>query len=310
MGADWLKFKVRSTADMAEVRDRVAFINENYPHGYWTVPRSSPSDANTSGDRWQRLFAELRQLLVFPKERNYFDYVALTDPPGSSLRGFLEGEPRANPSPPELECCRIYVISHNSVFPIEWRDEAYRIILPDELCGYVEKWTRYAEEVRSGRWRSYLHDLYLFDRLKDQHQFEQLEDLDRFARESLTRSNAWCQKTRLTPVREEILRSNLYEQLKALRSLLTTPRYDESLIDVAITSEQLDRERQFEEVRQAAAIQIREWNRRVPTNWKLQFPTKQTFENFLKQADSRWLASFLTWCHDLIDDDCGLFLWC
>jgi hypothetical protein len=313
MGADWIKFRVREDADAAEVRDLAAFVSEQYPHGRWIVTPSPFSDDERTRGRWRKALERLEDLLVFPRGRldavDYWDYTTLTDPPGSTVEVVFEGRPRVVPSVDDLDKCRVYVISCNPVFPIEWRDEAHRIILPTELPAYYDKWRTHIAEVRAGLWQQYLHELYLFDRVRDEHQYEQFEDLAWSANESLTRANAWCHKERLAPIRDRILQFNAVGSLQAMRAAITWPRFDESIRAVAVTTEQLQKEAEYWELRRRGTAQIMEWNGLVPQNWKLQFPSKVTYEDFIARAECSWLKGFFAWCEYLIDRGNGLFLW-
>jgi hypothetical protein len=255
----------------------------------------------------------LEKLLQFPRDReqeDWWDHVALTDPPGGTFETALLGEPRIVPSLSAIDRCRVYVISYNPIFPIEWRDEAYRIILPEELASYHRKWRTYVAEVQRGHWRQYLHQLYLFDRIHyDEHQYQQFEDLVRLAHDSLTRTSAWCKKERFVAIREEILRTNLSEHLQSMRPATPIPRFDPDKRHLPLQAEQLEKEKQYRELRDRGAAQIKEWNRRAPQNWKLQFPIKMAFEDLLRSADDSWLKTFFAWCDYLVAESYGLFLW-
>ena len=309
MGADWVKFKVRPDADLQDVCDLATFVSEQYPHGRWIVPPAGLATDEATRERWQRAVECLESQLIFAKgELDYFSHTALTDPPGNNLDVVFGGEKRIAPQLHDVDACRVYVISHNPVFPTEWRDEAYRIILPTELLHYYNKWRVYIEEVRTGSWRSYLHDLYLFDRVTDEHQQEQFEDLVRFARGSITRTNAWCRKEGLAGIRERILEFNAFERLKRIREATPRPRFDQAVRDNPVTTEQAQTGAAYWELRETAAGQIKDWNRLVPRKWKVQFPVKTAFSDFLSGADCAWLKNFFAWCEALLDEEYGLYL--
>jgi hypothetical protein len=313
MGADWLKFRIRPGADANEVREMAAFVSEQYPHGRWIVTPSSFADDDATRDLWQKAVTRLESLLVFPKgclqDVDYWSYTALTDPPGMNLEVAFGDQEWVAPQLRDVDLCRVYVISHNPVFPIEWRDEAYRIILPADLRDYCDKWRGYIQEVRAGLWRQYLHDLYLFDRVTDGHQYEQVEDLVNGARTSLTRTNAWCRKEGLSPIRDRILRCNAVERLRSIRQATPRPRFADAVRAGTVTAEQQQEEAGYWELRQTAAVQIKEWNRLVPQKWKVQYPVKISFGDFLARADCSWLNGFFAWCEELVGGEYGLFLW-
>jgi hypothetical protein len=290
MGADWVKFKVQPGADLQEVRKLATFVSEQYPHGRWIVKPSGFAEDETTRDRWQQAVKRLESQLLFPKGcLDYWSHTALTDPPGMNPEVALGGQERIAPRLRDVDSCRVYVISNNPVFPIEWRDEAYRIILPSELRYFYDKWREYIEDLRAGLWRKYVHDLYLFDRVTDEHQQQQFENLVDFARASLTRTNAWCRKRGLSAIRERILHFNAVDRLKSLREATPRPRFEDAAPAKRETAEQLQREAAYWDLRQAAAIQIREWNRLVPQKWKVHSPGKIAFSDFLACADYTWL---------------------
>jgi hypothetical protein len=313
MGADWIKFKVRPDADMTEVERLSTLVSEQYPHGRWIVTPATFSSDEAVLARWQAALNQLKRLLIFHQgELDKLDYwacTALTDPPGMNPEVVFGKQERAVPRLADIDICRVYVISHNPVFPIEWRDEAYRIILPRELPSFFEKWRTYIEQVREGQWQGYLHELYLFDRLFEEYQLEVFEDIYLTAQASLTQTNAWCRKETLTPIRERILQFNAVGRLKALRQPIPRPLLSDTKRFLGVASEQLEAERQYWELRDACAEQIKEWNRHVPHKRKCRFPRKFTSEEFVARADDTWLKNFLSWCRYLSDEGFGLFLW-
>jgi hypothetical protein len=313
MGADWLKCRIRPGADLNEVRTLAAFVSEQYPHGHWIVKPSGFSDDDATLARWGKARKQLERLLLFPKgypgDVDYWSYTSLTDPPGTTLEVALLGRPRVVPGLEDIDICRVYVISCNPILPIESRDEAYRIILPNDLPEYCHRWQQYIQQVHAGQWQHYLHELYVFDRLTDEHQFQEFENLVNFARESLTRTNAWCRKERLAPVRDRILQFNVLERLKIMREGTRQPRFCDAERLQTVTAEQQQKEAQYWEIWTTGVGQIKEWNRLVPQRWKTRFPVKTTFDDFLGQANCSWLKSFFAWCEHLLAEHWGLFLW-
>ena len=307
MGADWLKFKIRKDANLKEVRQLAAFLNEHPFHSH-SVVTPPPTWDEAIAARWKKTHQELQNLLEFPRDREqagYWDFTMLTDPPGVQL-GRPPGMP---PQVGELEICRVYVLSHNPLFPVEWREEAYRIILPTELPAYISKWRTYIEQVLAGQWPSYLHALYLYDRVHDVHQHQEFANLLRWAEESQTRRSAWCRKEQLVSVRELILQFNALAQLQAMRAAIPWPKFDEAKPGKKISKQQQAQEEEYWKLFGRAAEQIREWNRFVPQNRKAQFPNKLTYDNYLGHASSSWLRNFFAWCRHLADQKYGLFLW-
>ena len=310
MGADWVKFKIQPGADLQEVRDLATFVSEQYPHERWIAPPSGFAADEATRERWQEAVKRLESQLIFPKGGlDYWSHTALTDPPGMNPEIVFGGQERIAPQLHDVDACRVYVIAHNPVFPTEWRDEAYRIILPTELRHYYDKWRVYIQEVRTGFWRSYLHDLYLFDRVTDEHQQQEFENLVDFAHGSLTRTNAWCRKEGLAAIRERIIQFNALERLKSIREATPRPRIEHAVRGNPVTTEQQQKEAAYWELRQAAAGQIKEWNRMVPQKWKVQYPLKMSFGDFLTRVECTWLKSFFAWCEALLEEEYGLYLW-
>jgi len=310
MGADWVRFKVQPGADQQELRELASFVSKQYPHERWIVKPSCFAEDEATRAQWQQSVKRLESQLLFPKgDLDYWSHTELTDPPGMNLEVALCGQERIAPKLSDVDSCRVYVISHNPVFPIEWRDEAYRIILPDELRYFYDKWRGYIEDLRAGLWRKFVHDLYLFDRVTDEHQQQQFENLVDLARASLTRTNAWCHKEGIPTIRERILQFSAVDRLKSIREATPRPRFEDAVRAQPETSEQLQKQAAYWDLRQATAIQIREWNRLVPQKWKVRFPVKIAFGDFLADADSTWLKSFFTWCEELLDKQYGLYLW-
>jgi hypothetical protein len=307
MGADWLKFKIRQGADAKEVRRLAAFVNGHSVVSHAVVTPPAAWDAGIAEQR-KKAHAQLNRLLEFPRDRDEADvwaFTMLTDPPGVQL-GRPPGLP---PRVDELEVCRVHVISHNPIFPIEWREEAYRIILPRELAAYLKKWRTYIDQVLSGQWQEYLHELYLFNRVHDPLQYQEMENLVRWADESLKSRSAWCRKEPLAAIRTHILETHVLAQLEALHAANAWPKFSGASPRKKIGKKQRAKEDDYWALFGRAAEQIREWNRFVPQNRKVNFPARVTYENFLDHAASTWLRNFFTWCRYLIDQKYGLYLW-
>jgi hypothetical protein len=319
MGADWLKFRVPPDADLQEVRRTAQFVSEFYPHGNWIGdPPADYDDVTCCGwkdpdlqQRWQDAYDRLWSVLEFPgsRDESWYDQVGLTDPPGMNIRVAFSGEEPVAPALEEIDRCRVYVISDNAVFPIEWRDEAYRIILPDELPGEYTRWCEYIGQVGAGDWEQYLHELYLFERLQDPHQLQELEGLEWAAAESLSLPNAWCRKERLFPVRDEVLASDIVERLQAMLARFPQPEFDQGRRNQRVLPEQLELESEYHQLRAEGTELIRNWNRCVPQKWKRQYPERVDYESFAGNASCVWLDAFFEWCESLIEEQYGLFLW-
>ena len=301
MGADWVRFRIPKNADIEDIRARARFVSVQYNYEREFLPHPDFRDDETTRNKWCREFNRLQQFLEFPlgSRLDYWDHRNMTDPLNLDLGEGIDA----------IDACRVYVISRNPVFPIEWRDDAYRIILPDELSPQLGKWKHWIDEIREGKWKHFLHELFLYDRLSNEYLHELLEDLLWSAQESLTRPNNWCQKDKLKPVRERILKTKLVDQLAALRRESEVPQFRDADCLRQPSPEQLDREERFFQIRQSAAEQIRDWNPCVPGKWKIRFPQKQTFDDFKAKADDSWLQSFFRWCEFLCDTGHGLFLW-
>src|SRR5690349_1396167 len=137
MGVDWIKFRVRPDVDIDEVRELTALVNRQHLptvlRDWLPTPRTLSTD-DATGSESQQAYDRLEAMISFPRGRlrdsDYWSTTALTDPPGMNLDVAFASKSRVAPNTRDVEACRVYVISHNPVFPIEWREETYRIILP------------------------------------------------------------------------------------------------------------------------------------------------------------------------------------
>jgi hypothetical protein len=78
MGADWLKFQLRSDADPEEVARLASFVNENSPKNYWSVIQPPPWDESLA-EPLRHATDRLDRLLVFPHDRKTFDFWSFVD---------------------------------------------------------------------------------------------------------------------------------------------------------------------------------------------------------------------------------------
>lgn len=99
---------------------------------------------------------------------------------------------------------RVNVISLETLFPVEWRLDAERTILPWELDEQLARWQGYREDVAEGNHRPFLEQLYVFVQF---HDFVTV-DLYNFltlVQHSLTATGGWAQTPEVVACRSAIL---------------------------------------------------------------------------------------------------------
>ena len=131
MGQDWYRVRVKIGVDQLELRQLVSRQARAFRALYCTG-----TGVASVLQEYRNADSELRQSLEFP-EWDANTGVALDD---SALR----------------VCFRTYPVTRNPVFPPEWRSEAMRTILPDELPGQLAAWRQWLSEVKAGQHRHYL----------------------------------------------------------------------------------------------------------------------------------------------------------
>jgi hypothetical protein len=183
MGQDWVQAHLLPDASLAEV---ARLVHEQAKasfdlRGYWEshydfkdeVPSLDDADAH-------RRFGECFEALV----------------------RFVEPNDRPEGDGPR-EVRRTYPVTRNQVFPPEWRTEAMRSFLPDDLRDHLKMWRAYVDEVRRGLHRGYLRELLAHDLSLDVVSY--WRGLQLGAARARERTNKWAQKPAVIDVRERIL---------------------------------------------------------------------------------------------------------
>jgi hypothetical protein len=183
MGQDWVRAKLRDGISYDELALKVREQKQAtlelawYWEGIYEFREEIPQ--RDFSEAFQRLGAAHEAIVTF---------VCDEDRP--------EGD-----GPRELR--RTYNITRNRIIPPEWRVEAMRSFLPDELREHLSKWREYVNRLRGGEHRGYLRELlthYLSTYVVDY--WRELQSLAQRARE---RTNLWAQNSELIEIREQIL---------------------------------------------------------------------------------------------------------
>ncbi len=153
MGVDWSRMRPKPGVDHDELRRlarRQAESFQGMPY-YWATDMLTPdSYLKQTRQQFERPYREsseaLRGLLEFP--------------------GYDEERARCCDHPGLAPCWRVYPITHNTIFPPQWRLAAYRTLLPDELGPGVEAWVRWLSAVSEGEHRTYLSRLHAHETTK------------------------------------------------------------------------------------------------------------------------------------------------
>lgn len=274
MGVDLVRFRLRPGVDRSEVAAAVEMV------------------ARSSGEREGRLRATSQLESLIEIDVGPTDSLAL-----DADRARLE----------RCSMLRAAVVAANSTLPLEWRDEIVAPVLPDRLPELVGRWRDFIDAVRSGGWRGYQFDLYLTDRVTDEHDLEQVLLLSRLAAESRTRSNAWASKAAHIDARDRVLRSDVSARWSAMRDQAPVPHFDPHRSAEGVTDQQRAQDWAATSLRSETSALIKRWNGTVPTGQKVRFPQSWSYEAHLEQADDRWLDVFLDWGETLVRGRYGLY---
>jgi hypothetical protein len=145
MGIDWAVMFPRKGADPAELRRLIRQQAEAFQAmpSYWDRDFMTPRSAlDRTKEEHEPLFSKscraLMELLELPE---YGDETGrLTEFPGL---------------PP---CWRVYPIMDSPIFPPQWRLQAFRRFLPNELGRQLEEWRGWLSTVDRGEYRDYLFE--------------------------------------------------------------------------------------------------------------------------------------------------------
>jgi hypothetical protein len=195
------------------------------------------------------------------------------------------------------ECHRIGVISREELFPVEWRIAAERTILPWQLGDQLAQWQNYREEVKQGRHRPFLRQLYVYARLHDLVTVE-LANFIPVVEHSRTATSSWATRPETVACREEIL-------AEPLLTHPMPPQWPAGEEDADLTVV----ERAYAKVESA----VRAWyNATRRGNAKLHLPRRPlSFEEWVAaRLNSEYYSSFLAWVEPWRAGGYGLYRDC
>jgi hypothetical protein len=191
-------------------------------------------------------------------------------------------------------------IATRQIFPAEWRIEAYRSFLPDQLPAQLDKWESYLMAVRTGSYRSYLFHWYLYEQSR---LLRELWDRMQFAvQDSEGLTNAWALKPNFQAVRKEV------------HELSQPPHFSVPHFAEWQPSDTLDHLQDslyvdLSQHRMELMRYVRRWNHvGVPSNRRIDHYNLMTFDEFMMSAHSQEHDKFFDWLQKCCDYNMGLFI--
>jgi hypothetical protein len=180
------------------------------------------------------------------------------------------------------ESHRVSVIGSEVSFPIEWRIVAERTILPWELGDQLAQWQSYRDEVKQGRHRPFLRQLYIYACLDELVNVD-LANFIPVVRRSLTATGSWAKRPEVVACQDEVLAA----------PILTLPPPPDWPAGGG-ESDLAAAERAFAKVESS----VRAWNHAVQRgNVRLRLPRRPLpFEQWIAaRLSDRWYSSFRGW---------------
>jgi hypothetical protein len=180
------------------------------------------------------------------------------------------------------ESHRVSVISSEVLFPIEWRIEAERTILPWELGNQLTEWKSYREDVEQGRHCPFLRQLYLYACLHELVTVD-LANFIPLVQHSLTATGSWAKRPEVVACRDEVLAAPIL-------ILPPPPQWPAGGGEPDLSLA----ERAFAKVESSVSA----WNNAVRRgNVRLRLPTRPpAFEEWIAaRLNDGWYSSFLAW---------------
>jgi hypothetical protein len=201
------------------------------------------------------------------------------------------------------EVRRVIYMTAQEAFPAEWRLDAYRSYMPEEIPAILEEWESYLQAVRQGHYRAYLLETYLWHESRNAHDYwAEMQAAVKMAEE---KDDGWA---------KHIISSELPEQIRAFPEPVTysLPRWSEWKDNPSCIEYQSDT--RYIELRRTTAQlhQLRfAWNRFVPPIWVLSMnrvpfsttPFESSLESFNDGDD------LFAWLRECVVDNVGLYLW-
>ena len=290
MGINWCRMSPKPDTDRGELLrliEQQAIAFQGMPYYWATDPVETPDSyhENTRRQYEEQYLASSRALeglLEFPH----------CDPD----TGTANDDPTLDPS------MRVYPITHNTIFPPQWRLQAHRTFLPEQLPGQIAIWKNWITDISEGCHRHYLLDLYLHE--TTMRLATHCQDLQSVAEGSLSKTAKWVATPDLVAVR------------KRIASFPIPTIYPAPVVTPLASSEQtinLDEHSRYQFVCSQMDDLIsltRSWDRRAKDDWKVRYYQDhyQTFQQYLDQYQDEWLRSFFTWADTCCSKGFGLFL--
>jgi hypothetical protein len=289
MGIDWFRMRPKQNAQESELHRLINLQAEAFQRlpSMWSTDQIEPSEIYDEEEtrRLERQYGDssraLTELLDYPTwdDSTYtpHDY-------------------------PELALCwRVYPITHSGIFPIKWRVEAHRTYLAEPLREQLRTWTDWVFAVSQGRYRQYLLDLYLYETtIRINYVYRVIRNA---AQESLSRTGRWAIKPDLVSVRDRILSFQVPALYPASVPL-------PAQIDIAVNLANHEAYQSISQKVHELIALTRSWDANVKQNWKIRYYENfyETFDEFLAQANYKWLHDFLAWAEACSSKGMGLFL--
>jgi hypothetical protein len=285
MGIDWFRMRPKQGASRQELlalRDRQAA--SFYACGFGRIGWMQEYDAP--------LFAS-----DHPVAQEYRDskraLMALLDIPNwAAEQGFAV-------------CYRVYPITSNYLFPIEWAQAAYRTIFPDELPPQLAQWQDHVDRVRAGQYRAYFLQRYLYE--ISLYLYREWYYLRQRAEQTHGRTNAWAKRPAFLRTRAEIV-------MLPPPMLQIAPLWAYWQHQPAAPPGDLEEAYAEQEAYKRLLLHLkRQWDGHVPGTWKRQdyysAPYKSLEDYRAHFADCfAWTDKFLTWAQRCCDAEMGLYL--
>jgi hypothetical protein len=195
------------------------------------------------------------------------------------------------------ESHRVAVIRSEVLFPIEWRIDAERTILPAELCDQLAEWDNYRDAVKQGLHRPFLEQLRIYHYLHEWVTVD-LANLADLAQHSKAATSSWATRPAVVACREEVLAA----------PVLTLPAPPEWPSGTG-ESDPSTVERAFARIEWLVSA----WNDAVPRrNLRLSLPKRPLpLEQWIAaRLNDEWYSSFVNWLEPWKSGGYGLYRDC
>lgn len=297
MGIDWCRMRIRAGADRDElhrlVREQAELAWPVHFHlagppepseepGWWG-DEGFPGRVEPSGDtrqRYGRVVAAIEERLHVAGLDSWREDVDWDEFPG---------------------CWRFSALGLHPLLPPEWRADALRTWLPEELPGRRQRWSSHLETVRSGRHRPYLLARYLHDvSAQVRHGWEVLI---KTAAATEERTNAWASRPALVELRTH---------LAALPAPVVQPAPRWSEWKHRHGEVDPDQVPAYAEVHRASELRVRltrALDAKLPANRKIRdYDPIPSFQEFIAEADDPWRSGLFQWIERCCEEGQGVFL--